>query len=71
MRILYLLLIYPHLGSLPSDINVGNPSQATVTIVDDDGKFYSYTYIVESIQVLVMYSIYVIRMCRIHVLLIN
>ena len=59
MRILYLLLIHPHLGSLPSDVNVGNPGQAIVTVVDDDGKYYSYTYIVESIQVLVMYSTYV------------
>ena len=33
---------------LTSDVNVDNPSQAIVTIVDDDGKYYSYTYIVES-----------------------
>ena len=25
-------------SSLPGDVNVGNPSQATVTIVDDDRK---------------------------------
>ena len=30
---------------LPTDVTVGDPGQATVTIVDDDGKQFHYHFI--------------------------
>ena len=33
-----------NVSSLPSRVFVGNPSQATVTIVDNDGKIIYYHY---------------------------